>query len=182
MYKSQYNNYRVDGKLQRMIVRIIAAITADGFIARGPEHAADWTSKEDKRLFVELTKKAGVMIMGSRTYDTIGRPLPGRKTVVYTSRPENYDNPELLVTSAKPSEILNDLKEQGYSDVAICGGAQIYDLFLQSGLVTDLHLTVEPILFGQGTPLLAGSTDIEMTLHESKLLNENTIALHYKIA
>lgn len=164
-----------------MKVRIIAALTADGFIARGPDHLANWTSKEDKRLYVELTKQAGVMIMGSKTYDTIGRPLPGRKTVVYTSRPENYDNPELLITNAAPKEILEILQDQGYSDVAICGGAQIYDLFLQSGLVTDLHLTIEPVLFGKGIPLFTNSTDTIMTLHESKLLNENTLALHYKI-
>ncbi|MCL5782229.1 MAG: dihydrofolate reductase, partial [Patescibacteria group bacterium] len=54
---------------------IIAALSADGYIARDEHHPAFWTSKEDKKRFVELTKRAGVVIMGSTTYTTIARPL-----------------------------------------------------------------------------------------------------------
>jgi dihydrofolate reductase len=54
---------------------IVAAITADGFIGRTSDHLADWTGKADKKLFVQVTKEAGAMVMGSRTFATIGGPL-----------------------------------------------------------------------------------------------------------
>ncbi|MDM8539056.1 dihydrofolate reductase, partial [Desulfobacterales bacterium HSG17] len=60
------------------------AQTLDGKIAKDADHFPDWTGPEDKKLFVKLTKQAGCLIMGSKTYDTIGRPLPGRKNVIMT--------------------------------------------------------------------------------------------------
>ena len=71
-----------------MKVILIMAQTADGKIARASDELVDWTSKEDKRFFIDKTKEAGVMVMGSNTYRTIWRPLPGRLNVVLTSHPE----------------------------------------------------------------------------------------------
>ena len=61
-----------------MKVTMVMAMTLDGKIARDASHPADWTGTEDKKKFVEITRRAGAMIMGSRTFDTIGRLLPGR--------------------------------------------------------------------------------------------------------
>ena len=52
-------------------VFIIAAISADGFIAKDTNHPAMWTSKADKKRFIELTKRAGVVIMGATTFKTL---------------------------------------------------------------------------------------------------------------
>ena len=63
-----------------MKVILLMALTVDGMIARSPEEFPDWTGTEDKRMFKKTTLEAGVLIMGAKTYDTIGRPLPGRRT------------------------------------------------------------------------------------------------------
>lgn len=62
-----------------MHVSLMVAITVDGKIARASDHYPDWTGSADKRLYVDVTKKAGVMIMGSTTFDIIGRVLPGER-------------------------------------------------------------------------------------------------------
>ncbi len=59
-----------------MKVSLLAAITADGFIGRDATHLADWTGKEDKKMFIELTKEAGTIVMGSRTFATIAGHYP----------------------------------------------------------------------------------------------------------
>lgn len=164
-----------------MNIHLIAAVTADGFIAKSSTHMADWTSKEDKQLFVALTKQAGVMVMGSRTYDTIGRPLPGRKTVIYTTHPEKYTDEALIPTQQDPKDLLRSLKDQGYTDVTICGGSHIYDLFMNANLVTDVHLTIEPLMFGAGVPLFSNPLTTELTLVDSTQLNANSLALHYRV-
>lgn len=167
-----------------MEVFIIAAVTANGMIAEKTDQSSlDWTSKEDLRFFVEKTKEAGVMIMGSTTYKTIGKPLPGRLTIVMTRDTTGKEDIEgqLKYTSDTPQEILAELKVKGFQKVPITGGAQIYSLFLDSGLVTDLYLTVEPVLFGEGIPLAEGMDRVDLELVETKPMGDHATMSHYKV-
>jgi dihydrofolate reductase len=117
--------------------------------------------------------------MGRTTYDTIGRPLPGRKTVVYTSRP--LENAEVETTQESPADLLKRLEAAGHKEVAICGGAAIYSMFLQAGAVDELYLTVEPILFGQGVPLYDRALDIRLKLADVSKLNDDVLLVHYEV-
>jgi len=164
-----------------MKVFIIAAVTADGFIARDSDHMADWTEKEDKQLYVKLTKESGVMVMGSRTFDTIGRPLPGRKTVVYTQDPEKYQGVDIETTAKPPAELIAQLESEGHSSIAICGGTKIYTLFMQAGLITDLYLTFAPVVFGTGIQLFQEPLDITLQLESVEKLGQHSIAAHYSV-
>ena len=161
-----------------MKVFIIAALSADGFIAHDADEFANWTSKEDKRLFVELTKRAGVMVMGGTTYRTIGRPLPGRKNVVYSRGTIDAD---VDVTQELPQQLISRLSQEGFNEVAIIGGRSIYEMFLAAGAVDELYLTIEPVLFGRGIKLSELDMDMPMQLLDSRSLNENTILLHYRV-
>jgi dihydrofolate reductase len=162
-----------------MKVFIIAAITADGFIGRDAKQLANWTSREDKRIFVELTKRAGVIIMGGNTYKTIGRALPGRRNIVYSHETINQEGIE--TTQEKPDDLIKRLEREGHTEVAICGGRQIYTMFLDAGLVDELYLTVEPVLFGQGVSLSSSSLAASLNLKELKQLNDNVLLLHYEV-
>src|SRR5260370_1068020 len=130
-----------------MNVFIIAAITVDGFIAEeSDQKSTSWTSQEDKKFFVERTKQAKAMVMGSTTYKTIGRPLPGRLNIVYSKNTaqfeedlSHYDQSQLRITQESPVEIVRQLDSEGFSEVAICGGASVYSLFMKSGLVNKLY-------------------------------------------
>ncbi len=160
---------------------LIAAITADGYIGRSAEHLADWTGKADKRLFVQVTKHAGTMVMGARTFETLGRSLPGRRTIVYTNHPEKITAEDVKTTNEPPAELVARLKKEGASGLAICGGASIYTLFMKAGVVDELYLTVAPILFGTGIRLFTEELEAKMTLLESRNLDENTALLHYAV-
>ncbi len=162
-----------------MKVTLIAALTADGFIARDTHELANWTGSEDKKLFVQLTKRAGVMIMGRTTFETIGRALPGRKTIVYSHRVLNV--PEVEVTSESPVELIRRLDHDGYDEVAICGGAAVYTQFMQAQVITDLYLTVIPCLFGTGINLFSQALEVQMRLVESQKLSDNVLSLHYEV-
>ncbi|MBD3311077.1 MAG: dihydrofolate reductase [Candidatus Magasanikbacteria bacterium] len=163
---------------------LMMAITVDGKIAKHTTHAADWTSKADKKIFVTETKKAGAIIMGLTTYETIGRPLPGRLNVVMDFEPDTNKNiPDLLeFTNSQPRELLDELKNRGFEAVIIGGGATINGLFLKLGLLDELWLTVEPKLFGEGLPLFAkADVDLDLKLLETRQLDDNVLQLRYKI-
>lgn len=170
-----------------MNVFIIAALTVDGFIAEERKQTSlEWTSKEDKKWFNERTKQAKVMVMGRTTYETIGRGLPSRVTIVMSSQADEKPFPrleegEVYFTKLAPKNLLAELKKQNYSEVALCGGSSIYTQFLQAGVVNKLYLTIEPILFGSGVGLLNESLNINLKLVETKKLNDQTLLLEYDV-
>lgn len=153
-------------------VFLIAAITADGFIARNSNEFANWTSPADKKRFVTLTREAKVMIMGSTTFNTFIAPLPGRLHVVY-SHFENYEKkwPNHLIetTQLPPRELIESLKKRGFNKIAICGGSSIYSQFLESGLIDKIYLTIEPLMFGDGIKLF------NKQLHKSFILQTQSV-------
>ena len=167
-----------------MRVFILAAISADGFIGVDSEHRSlDWRSKADAKFFIETTKQAVYMIMGSTTYHTfrMKRTPPGRRLFVYTSKPESVVGDGVETTNEDPRELVARLEREGATELAVCGGATINQLFVDAKLATELYLTVEPVLFGTGVPLLRGETNVRLQLLENLPLTESTIVLHYAI-
>lgn len=161
-----------------MIVNLIAAISADGKIAQSQnQNSLDWTSKEDTAFFVAKTKEAGVVVMGSRTFETIGKPLKGRRLIVLRETPGSVEGIEYVNES--PKNLIARLESEGVQQVVIGGGSSVYSQFLQAGLVTDMYLTIEPILFGGGIPLAQGFDRIQMSLIEVTKLNEQAVLMHY---
>ena len=70
---------------------LMMAMTVDGVIAKNKKQNADWTTKADKRVFIEETKKHGVIIMGDTTFEAMGKkPLPGRLSLILSLEPEKY--------------------------------------------------------------------------------------------
>ncbi|TDU91041.1 dihydrofolate reductase [Kribbella voronezhensis] len=99
-----------------MTIILIAAVGANGVIGR--DNDLPWRIREDLQHFKQLTL-GHTLVMGRKTYDSIGRPLPGRRTVVVTRRPD---------WSADGVEVVNDLetalKQDG--DLYVAGGGEIY--------------------------------------------------------
>ena len=176
-------------------VFIVVATTADGFIARDKDHVATWTSKEDKKRFVKLTKDAGVMVMGSNTFKTLPGPLKGRLSVVYTSNAEKLassptikslvndisaeDPGRLVYTNLNPSELIQKLNSAGFKKIAICGGSSIYNSFMESGLVNRMYLTIEPLLFGSGMSVFSSPIESKLELENFSKTDAGTIFLDY---
>ncbi|MBI5023261.1 MAG: dihydrofolate reductase [Candidatus Magasanikbacteria bacterium] len=167
-----------------MKVILLMAITVDGKIAKTVDHLANWTSKADKKIFVEETKKAGVIVMGETTYNTIGRPLPGRLNVVLSLSPDTSQNiPGVLeFTSTPPRELLQELAGRGFNSVIIGGGATINGLFLKENLIDEVWLTIEPRIFGEGLSLFKGAdVNLDLELLEVKQLDSNVLQVRYEV-
>jgi dihydrofolate reductase len=174
-----------------MHVFLIAAMSADGYIAKDlTAPSTTWTSKEDKLLFTELTERAGVLVMGRKTFETFGRPLKNRKIIVLSSqaKPDVYahiPNEQLEYRTATPTEVIAQLENEGCAEVAICGGTQIYSSFLNAGLIDTLYITVEPYFFGEGNPLWQAtkpSIPLSVELKNMRKLNDSgTLFFEYSV-
>lgn len=174
-----------------MKVILLAALSIDGFIAQTTQQpSVTWTSPEDKDFFVKKTKSAGVVIFGNQTWQTIGRPLPGRLSIIYTHQTladllaahhlSATEPPALAVTSQPPTALINQLAADGHQEVVIGGGASIYGQFLAADLVDELYLTIEPIIFGQGIKFLDQLIIKKFQLLDTTVLNQaGSLVLHY---
>jgi len=158
---------------------IIAALSADGCIAKDDKHSPfNWTSKEDKKRFIEFTKKAGVVVMGSSTYATLPGALKERVNIVY-SRSKKFEGAE--VTAKEPAELLTELEGRGFKEVAICGGSHIYTMFMKAKVVDRLFLTIEPILFGKGVNLFNEDLLFHMNLVSTSQAENGALLLEYAV-
>ncbi len=109
----------------------VAAMAANRVI--GDAGRIPWHLPEDLRWFKELTM-GGTLLMGRVTYESIGRPLPGRRTIVL-SRREGLQIPGVAV--------IRDLSQlqhaAGTGEVFVVGGAEVYRVALP--YCRDLYLT-----------------------------------------
>lgn len=171
-----------------MEVTLLAAVTADGFIGRSStERSFDWTSDADKQFYVSQIKKAGVVIMGSKTFATFNKYPKGLQFVIYTSQPENFTNPKPEVikawgTNQAPGEVLKRLEKENCSEVMICGGSSIYTMFMKAGLITRMLLTVEPHVFGKGVGLFSEQIDRPLRLVSVTPLSDQSTVMEYRVA
>ncbi|MFI7062188.1 dihydrofolate reductase [Kribbella sp. NPDC050124] len=99
-----------------MTVILIAAVGANGVIGR--DNDLPWRIREDLQHFKALTL-GHTLVMGRKTYDSIGRPLPGRRTVVVTRQPD---------WTAEGVDVVHTLEEalKYDGDLYVAGGGEIY--------------------------------------------------------
>ena len=105
----------------------------------GQNNRIPWHLPEDFRWFKEATL-GGTLVMGRKTFESIGRPLPGRVTVVLSRR--GFADPR--VVHATNLDAVDGLALP--EPVFICGGAQIYDQALprcSELLLTRVKQTIE---------------------------------------
>src|SRR5680860_275924 len=154
-------------------VTMMMAITADGKIAKDSKQFANWTSREDKKLFVEVSKQHGVIMMGENTFNTFPSPLKNRLNVVFTK----LENPDVIEgvkwVSGDPGLVLKDLESLGYSSALLGGGSFLNSLFLKEKLISEIILTVEPKIFGSGLSLFNVDTEATLELKSLEKLNDN---------
>jgi dihydrofolate reductase len=164
---------------------LLAVVTIDGKLARNEHQLVDWSSAEDKKLFFSTTRKAGVLIVGHNTFRTFRSPLPGRLHVVLTrDTSDKVDVPGVVeYTDKAPQEIVASLEARGYSEAVMAGGAGANALFLKAGLVDEIWLTIEPLIFGAGIELFRGAEfDLRASLISIEQLNERgTVHLKYMV-
>lgn len=110
--------------------KAIAAMSLNRVIGAG--NRIPWHLPEDFKWFKRMTT-GQTIVMGRKTYESIGRPLPNRTTVVLSRSP-------FEVPGVRWARDLSEIHpDQEAGEVYICGGGQIYEQALP--LCSDLYLT-----------------------------------------
>lgn len=122
-------------------ISLIVAVDQNSIMAKNG--SIPWHCKEDLKLFKEKTLSKPV-IMGSKTYYSIGKPLVNRMNIVLTTRKGISFHPEVYIASSI-DQCLSYCKNYytGESDeMMVIGGKQVYDEFLKLDLVDRIYLSL----------------------------------------
>ena len=122
-------------------VTIVVAVADNGVIGRG--NALPWDLPDDLQHFKRTTLGRPI-IMGRKTFDSIGRPLPGRPNIILT-RDGNWQAPGVSVATSMEQAI--DIAEgqaiiDGADSVMVIGGAEVYRQalpFTSRAFLTRVH-------------------------------------------
>jgi dihydrofolate reductase len=149
--------------MPRTTFTLTAVISADGYIARrAGEHPGSWASAEEQARFLAEVPGYDWAFMGRTTHETAFRK--DRRRVVFSRTaaglewreethlwvdPDRVPWPEILaaLTPVRPPR-----------RCIVLGGAAVHDWFLERELIDRIELTIEPVRFGAGLPLLTGQT------------------------
>jgi dihydrofolate reductase len=118
-----------------VIVSIIVAMDRNRGI--GVDNRLPWRLSADLKKFRELTMGHHI-IVGRKTFESIGRPLPGRRMIIVT-RDRNYKVEGCDVVHSV-EDAIEMARGRGESEVFICGGAEIYAQTI--GIADRMYLTL----------------------------------------
>jgi len=140
------------------MICIISAVSQNNVI--GLNGKLPWNIREDMEFFKKTTM-GSVVIFGRRTFEGIGKPLPGRKNIVISSHKINVDGVEVFYSLTKAVETHKDER------IFICGGEQLYSeaiSFADKLYITRVKKNSEGDTF---------FPEVKWELFESKTLFEN---------
>lgn len=89
----------------------------------GINNQIPWHLPEDLKFFKKITLGHHI-VMGRKTFESIGKPLPGRKTIILTRNPDyRVDG---CISAASIDEAIKLAKKAGEDELMVCGGANVY--------------------------------------------------------
>lgn len=144
-------------------VKLYIAVSLDGYIADihgGVEwldncQLPDYISSD----YDNFIQTVDTIIMGKTTYTQVVEELspnvwPYKQCLTYVLTHQTLENKEnIIFYRGDIVSIINDLKQQSGKDIWICGGANVIEQLLKEDLIDIYHLTVAPILLGEGIRL-----------------------------
>ncbi len=153
------------------MLSIICAKSKNGAI--GYKNKLPWKIKEDMRFFKNTTLNRTV-VMGRRTFESLGRPLKDRTNIVL-SRGIDFEHPDVATVN------LNEVIQMAHSDdeIFVIGGAQIYELLLPwctRMYITDIALVVE-----DADAFFPTIVDSEWQITQEREHVENNIAMKFLV-
>lgn len=168
----------------------MAVQSINGFITRNDEPGVGFASREDNRWYVDMLQGMDLVLMGRQTYEVSrdyvrGNAMGAAPRWIFTRTPERYEEEripgKLEFVGLDKQAFIESVEDQLLNKIALCGGPGISSWFFDNGLVDELYITIEPLIFQGGTPLLALTKDLGCELLSVRHLSDQTLLLHYRV-
>ncbi|MEO9825677.1 MAG: dihydrofolate reductase family protein [Paracoccaceae bacterium] len=140
---------------------LTVATSRDGFISRSTDEPPQaWASEEEQALFFRDVNAADWAVMGRNTHLAADRPE--RRRIIFSTQISGWQRPTQLWVD--PSDLTPPALSGLVDGVHACdnglilGGTRVHDWFLKHRAIHKVHLTIEPVAFGDGLPVFTTQT------------------------
>jgi dihydrofolate reductase len=181
---------------------VYSAITSlDGYVAdeRGN---FDWAKPDEEvhRFVNDLERPVGTHLYGRRMYEVMAfwetadtaadQPTAmqdfagiwqAADKIVYSRTLETASSARTRVERDLDPEAVRQLKASSESDISV-GGPELAGQAMRAGLVDELHLFLNPVVVGGGTPWLPDDVRLELELLDQRRFGNGVVHLHYRIS
>ena len=182
------------------------ATTLDGYIARPDGSFAEfpWDPEFGAHLLAtyaetfpahlregpvsaEGNRRFGSVLMGRRTYDVglnagVVSPYPTLRQFVFSRQLGSSPSPDVTVVDGDEAALVERLKREEARDVWLCGGAALASSLFDAGLVDEVIVKLNPVLFGGGIPLLGRAVRaVALELQELRRFPSGHAWLQYRV-
>ena len=171
--------------------------SADGYHA-DPGQALDWhnVDQEFSQFALAQLREAGTLVFGRVTYELMAAfwPTPaGEESDPDVAKAMNTA-PKIVISRTLPQatwagtqiisnhaeEELAKLKQQPGKDIVIQGSSTLTAGLLQTGLLDELRIMVNPVILGQGRSLFAGAGKTSLKLLKTRQFTSGNVLLYYQ--
>ncbi len=176
------------------------AQSLDGYLAE-KDGGIDWLNEYDGESGADVSAATdgsyddfyagvGAVAMGSATYqflldEAIERwPYEGTPSWVFSTRelPRPYDADIRYVSGPVGPELERMKEAAGERNVWIVGGGDLASQFADEGLLDELHLTIVPVVLGDGIPTFARRLGGKLQLEGTRAFSNGMVELRYRLA
>jgi dihydrofolate reductase len=172
-------------------------VSADGYHA-DPGRALDWQTVDEEfsQFALAQLREAGTLVFGRVTYELMAAFWPTRageesdpdvakamntipKIVISRTLPQaTWAGTQII--SNRAEEELAKLKQQPGKDIVIAGSSTLTAGLLQTGLLDELRIMVNPVILGQGRSLFAGAGKTGLKLLKTRQFTSGNVLLCYQ--
>jgi dihydrofolate reductase len=172
---------------------VSALVTVDGVTSDPPKWIDGHVDDDFSRDALERIQPAGALLMGRVTYEFFSQmwpnmtgPYPDKinsmKKVVFSSTLRSAEWKNSTIVRGDVVAEVRKLKEQVAGDLAIYGYGKLSQTLMKHGLIDELHLSIFPVMAGEGSMLFSEMAKLPLDLIASKTFSNGIVALRYRPA
>lgn len=169
-------------------LKYYVALTLDGFIAH--EDGSFDGFPHDEVVVSDFFESFGwfdTVLMGRKTYEVglqqgVTSPYPMLQQYLFSRTMTASPDPAVTLIREEAVRTVRALKEADGRPIWLCGGADLATTFFKAGLIDEVIVKLNPVLFGKGIPLFTETLRPTMLqLYKQKQYEQGTLLLHYKV-
>ena len=166
-----------------MKIKMYMATSLNGYIAREDDNV-EWMQEAQWESYDKEVAESGHIVLGNRTYGMLEDDEVNADCTYYvlSNTGEGKVRPNVVFVQLDSNAILEALKKNNAKNVLVIGGSKTNSFLLNSGLIDEVMIDIEPLIISSGINLVDSlNADVKLELLSNKTIGNGLLQLRYKV-